>query len=305
LPINPDFQKKRKRVGKEEGVAIWGPVDPPEKRGIRGTNVAVDWDVCDGCGVCLDVCPMHVYVWKGTSDHPTSDKKPSPIREAECACCYECEAQCPVQAIRIVFGPPKGFVVAVPLMFAQIIVSVIYGIVSGPYLGLSIPFYVGWIILVVGLPFFFSPSLYFPKPQEGKSVMDTRAIVDSGTYGIVRHPQVLGCILLMCSSIFISQHWLSAIVAIPIFVLLHRYVLKEEKNLIVKFANDYKRYMQRVPSMNFIVGIMRLLKSRKTSEARVTATSDSAHFVRLQSSFQPIEGGSTPICHRSAINSPL
>jgi protein-S-isoprenylcysteine O-methyltransferase Ste14 len=67
----------------------------------------------------------------------------------------------------------------------------------------------------------------------------------------------------MCGSIFISQHWLSAIVAAPIFVLLYGYVLKEEKNLIVKFANDYRLYMQRVPSMNFIVGILRLLKSRK------------------------------------------
>ena len=104
---------------------------------------------------------------------------------------------------------------------------------------------------------------FHPKAKEGKSVMDTRVVVDSGTYGIVRHPQVLGCILLMCGSILISQHWLSAIVAVPIFVLFYRYVLKEEENLIVKFGNDYKCYMQRVPSMNFMVGIIRLLKSRK------------------------------------------
>jgi protein-S-isoprenylcysteine O-methyltransferase Ste14 len=148
-------------------------------------------------------------------------------------------------------------------MFAQIIVSVIYGVLFGPYLGLSIPFFVGWIISVVGLPFFFSPSMYFPKAQEGKSVMDTRAIVESGTYGIVRHPQVLGGILLMCGSIFIYQHWLSVIAAAPIFALFIRYVLKEEKNLIVKFGNEYKCYMQRVPRMNLIVGIIRLLKFRK------------------------------------------
>ena len=263
MPINPDFQKKRKKVGKEEGVTVWGPVDPPDKLGIRGTNVAVDWDICEGCGVCLDVCPMHVYGWRETSGHPTSDKKPSPVGESECACCYECEAQCPVQAIQVVFGPPREFVATVPLMFAQIIASVIYGAVFGPYLGLVVPFYAGWIILVFGLPFFFSPSLYFPKAQVGKGVMDTRDIVDSGTYGIVRHPQVLGCMLLMCGSVFISQHLLSAIVAVPIFMLFYRYVLKEERNLIVKFGNDYKCYMQRVPSVNFIVGIIRLLKSRK------------------------------------------
>jgi len=37
LPIDPDFQKNREKVGKEEGVANWGPIDPPEKLGIRGT----------------------------------------------------------------------------------------------------------------------------------------------------------------------------------------------------------------------------------------------------------------------------
>jgi protein-S-isoprenylcysteine O-methyltransferase Ste14 len=148
-------------------------------------------------------------------------------------------------------------------MFVQIIVSVIYGIVFGPYLGLNVPFYVGWIILVVGLPFFLSPSMYFPKAQEGKSVMDTVAIVDRGTYGIVRHPQILGGIMLMIGSILVSQHWLSAIVAVPVFVLFYQYVLKEEKNLIVKFGDDYRRYMQRVPSMNFLVGIVRLLRRGK------------------------------------------
>ncbi len=45
MPIDPDFQKNREKVGKEEGIAIWGPVDPPKKLGIRGTYVAVDWDI--------------------------------------------------------------------------------------------------------------------------------------------------------------------------------------------------------------------------------------------------------------------
>ena len=260
MPIDQNFQKNRKKVGKEKGIAVWGPVVPPQKLGIRGSNVAVDWDICEGCGICLEVCPQQLYEWIETSGHPTSEKKPFPIRESECACCYQCEAQCPVQAIRVVFGPPKTFVAAVPLMFAQIIGSVIYGIVFGPYLDLNIPFYVGWIVLVVGLPFFFSPTIYFPKAQEGKSVMDTTVIVDSGTYGIVRHPQILGCLLLMFGSILISQHWLSAIIAFPIFILFYRYVLKEEKDLVVKFGDDYKRYMQKVPRMNLFLGIIRLLR---------------------------------------------
>ena len=57
LAIDPDFRKKRKKAGEEEGIAIWGPVNPPEELGIRGTAVWVDWDICGGCGICLEVCP--------------------------------------------------------------------------------------------------------------------------------------------------------------------------------------------------------------------------------------------------------
>jgi len=264
LPINPDFQKRRKKVGKENGIAVWGPVDPPEKLGIRGSNVAVDWDICTGCGICINVCPAQLYDWKETAGHPTSEKKSFPAREPECACCYECETKCPVKAIRVVFYPPKTFNVAIPLMFAQIIGSVIYGIVFGPWLGLTILFYVGWILSAFSLLFFFSPMLYFPKSsQEGKSLMDTIVIIERGTFGIVRHPQILGCIMLMSAAILISQHWLSAIIAVPIFILVSQYVLKEERNLIVKFGEDYKSYMQKVPRINFIVGLIRQLKRRK------------------------------------------
>jgi len=267
LPIDLDFQKSRKKVGKEEGIAIWGPVDPPEKLGIRGTNVAVDWDICEGCGICLEVCPVQLYEWMETSGHPTSEKKAFPARESDCVQCLACETQCPAKAIRVIFGGPPGWQKSVVfIMFAQIIVGVIYGALFGPYLGLKIPFYVGWIVSVVGLPFFFSPFMYFQKkgrPQEGKSLMDTTVIVDSGTYGIVRHPQYLGCILLISASILISQHWLSAIIGIPIAAWWYKEAPKEEKSLMLKFGDYYKHYMQRVPRLNPLVGIFRLLRRRE------------------------------------------
>lgn len=103
LPIDTDFQNNREKVGEEEGVAVWGPVDPPEKLGIRGTNVAVDWDICEGHGICIEVCPVQLYEWRDTKGHPTSEKKAFPTREEECIQCLACEAQCPVQAIKIAF----------------------------------------------------------------------------------------------------------------------------------------------------------------------------------------------------------
>ena len=137
MPVASDFQKKSKKVGKEKDTAIWGPVNPPKKLGIRGTYVAVDWDICEGCGTCLEVCPMHVYELTVTLGHPVSEKKAFPARESKCVQCYQCEKQCPVQAIRVTFGGPPDWEGAVVfLMLSQIIVGTIYGTLFGPYLDL-------------------------------------------------------------------------------------------------------------------------------------------------------------------------
>ena len=90
--------------------------------------------------------------------------------------------------------------------------------------------------------------------------MLTTVIVDSGTYGIVRHPQILGSILLMFASMLISQHWAAMIIGILASVWSYRQLLKEEKGLIVKFGDDYRSYMQKVPRMNFLVGLIRWLQ---------------------------------------------
>jgi len=266
LAIDPDFRKKRKKAGKEAGIAIWGPVNPPDKLGIRGSAVGVDWDICSGCGTCLEVCPMNVYEWRETPGHPTSEKKAFPARERDCVQCLKCETQCPDQAINATFLGPMSFweQTMAYLIMLQIPVGIIYGAVFGPYWGLEILQYLGWVTLVVGLPFFLAPMLYFPKrgkPPEGKTLMLTTVIVDSGTYGIVRHPQMLGSILLMLASMLISQHWAAIIIGIPISIYAYAaWVPNEEKGLVVKFGDDYKSYMQRVPRMNFLVGFIRWLR---------------------------------------------
>jgi NAD-dependent dihydropyrimidine dehydrogenase PreA subunit len=101
LPIDPDFQKKRSVVSQHQGHNVWGPIDPPKKQGIHGTNVAVDWDVCTGDGICIDVCPVTLFDWADAQGHPTSEKKSDPAREQDCIKCLACETQCPTQAIKI------------------------------------------------------------------------------------------------------------------------------------------------------------------------------------------------------------
>lgn len=99
--IDPEFMKKRQKTSDHSGHAVWGPVEPPTKLGIHGTNVAVDFDICIADGACIEVCPVNVYEWLETPGHPTSSKKADPVRESDCIFCMACEAACPVNAIKI------------------------------------------------------------------------------------------------------------------------------------------------------------------------------------------------------------
>ncbi len=101
MPIDPDFKSKRQVVGEENGVKIWGPINPPTVLGIRGDTVAVDWDLCNGDEICVDTCPVSVFEMVDTPGHPKSEKKSNPVRQQDCIFCMACEAQCPEQAIKV------------------------------------------------------------------------------------------------------------------------------------------------------------------------------------------------------------
>ena len=102
MPIDPNFTSNRKLLDKHQGHDVYGPVEPPTKLGIHGKSIAVDFDLCNGDGTCIDVCPVSVFEWLETPGHPTSEKKSDPIREADCIFCMACEVQCPNNAIEII-----------------------------------------------------------------------------------------------------------------------------------------------------------------------------------------------------------
>lgn len=104
MAIDPDFEENREIVDTHEPDGshdVWGPVDPPEKLGIHGTRVAVDFDICIADGACLEDCPVDVFDWIDSPDHPESEKKADPAREEDCIGCYLCEDVCPVDAIKV------------------------------------------------------------------------------------------------------------------------------------------------------------------------------------------------------------
>lgn len=101
MGIDEDFMNIREVVDKHYDHDVWGPVDTPEKLGIHGTHVAVDFDLCTADGSCLPVCPVDVFEWVETPGHPAAEKKADPTREEDCIDCMACEAVCPPLAIKI------------------------------------------------------------------------------------------------------------------------------------------------------------------------------------------------------------
>ena len=98
---------------------------------------------------------------------------------------------------------------------------------------------------------------------KGKSYVHTTALVDTGIYAIVRHPQMGTAWLLMCVALMlITQHWASIALGIPAMVLAYLDVLKADQRCIKKFGDAYWRYMERVPRVNFVAGIIQLARHR-------------------------------------------
>jgi len=129
-------------------------------------------------------------------------------------------------------------------------------------------FILGWVVWAIGMVLVMAPIVMFPRRgnvPKGKSFVHTTRVVDTGIYGVVRHPQYLGGILaIFVATLLLYPHWLFAILGIPGAVILYWGTKEEEKRLIGRFGTDYQAYMQRVPRMNLIPGVIRLCRRQKS-----------------------------------------
>ena len=124
----------------------------------------------------------------------------------------------------------------------------------------------GWVILWISALFGWLPIFTFKKyggVPKGKSYIETSILVERGVYAIVRHPQYLAGILIGLSLPLISQHWLVAVLGLIVIVVTYFNTFDEEALNLAKFGEEYRQYMQRVPRLNFLLGIYRLLVKKR------------------------------------------
>ena len=127
----------------------------------------------------------------------------------------------------------------------------------------------GWGIWALGAVFGVIPIFALRRKgdvPQGKSYMHTTVLVDTGIYALVRHPQngVAGMLLNLALPLIV-QHWFVAVLSVLAMGLLYLDVLKADQYCIQKFGDDYKRYMQRVPRVNFLLGVARLLRRKRNA----------------------------------------
>ena len=127
-------------------------------------------------------------------------------------------------------------------------------------------FIFGWLVWAFGMVLVMAPIVMFPRRggvPKGKSFVNTTALVDTGIYTVVRHPQYTGGVFsIFLTTLLWYPHWLFGVLGVIGTVVVYMGCREEDQRLIDKFGDDYIAYMKRVPRMNIFLGILRLLQSR-------------------------------------------
>ncbi|MFX0185568.1 MAG: methyltransferase family protein [Candidatus Hodarchaeota archaeon] len=121
----------------------------------------------------------------------------------------------------------------------------------------------GWIIWLFGLILAFYPIFAFKKRggvANGKSFIHTTKLVNDGIYGLIRHPQYTGGMMIGFSMCLIVQTPLTYILALIAMLTAYISMVFEEKRLEIKFGSQYENYKTEVPRSNLLIGLIRKLR---------------------------------------------
>jgi protein-S-isoprenylcysteine O-methyltransferase Ste14 len=123
--------------------------------------------------------------------------------------------------------------------------------------------WIGWICLWTSGIFGILPIIIFRRKggvERGEIYTKTTKLVNTGIYAIVRHPQGgTAWILINLGLILITWHWISLILGLFSMGLVYLDTFKTDQACIEKFGREYTHYIKRVPRVNFLSGITRLM----------------------------------------------
>ncbi|MGD2253626.1 MAG: isoprenylcysteine carboxylmethyltransferase family protein [Anaerolineales bacterium] len=105
------------------------------------------------------------------------------------------------------------------------------------------------------------------EAPEGDSWLHTRKVVETNVYGLVRHPMYLSFLLISLTLVCLSQHWMNALLGVVAMGLIINDMRSEEQSNLARFGDDYRRYVQKVPRMNLVLGWIRSMRRKRNGDA--------------------------------------
>ena len=88
----------------------------------------------------------------------------------------------------------------------------------------------------------------------------TDSLIDNGIYGVVRHPMYLSAMFFYLAMICFIPHWVIAANSVVGLASVYWTMIMGERGNLEKFGEVYERYMQSVPRVNIVAGLMRQLR---------------------------------------------
>jgi protein-S-isoprenylcysteine O-methyltransferase Ste14 len=140
--------------------------------------------------------------------------------------------------------------------------------------GVAVVRYAGYVLWAAAAVFAMVPIFTLRRRggvAEGQSYMKTTTLVTTGVYSLVRHPQGgLAWLLMNLAAILLGQTWPITLLGLLSMPLVYLDTSKADQYCIEKFGDDYETYMQTVPAVNLLVGIIRLPRRRRLAEGEPT-----------------------------------
>jgi len=148
----------------------------------------------------------------------------------------------------------EGYVFAIVLRLAGLCLLIAtFGYLLFPasfqWAAMSLPTWIRWF--GAGLGAGCSVLMYWTLSSLGKNLTDTvvtrakATLVTHGPYRWVRHPFYVMAALLMASGTLLTANWLFGLSSLVVLTLLAIRTPKEERMLIERFGDDYRKYMAR------------------------------------------------------------
>lgn len=141
--------------------------------------------------------------------------------------------------------------------FVRVFQGSLIGTTASQMAGLS-------IVLVSVFPYLFAlTTLRARGTPEKKRHLETGSLVTSGIYRYVRHPMALA-VFILCFGLMLWRLSIASIIAYIVVTLFYIVIQRrEEEVLINKFGDGYRRYRLRVPALNIIRGLIRVIISKR------------------------------------------